>query len=60
MYNSVAPVVKPNITSIEPIHLPNTKPPIKKIGEPKPNNKHHIQQNIKKIMLNRKILPSLS
>ena len=32
------PLLKLNITIIEPIHFPKIKPPISKIGEPKPKS----------------------
>ena len=42
IYRNVAPVDKPKITRNDPSHLPNMKPPTKKIGEPKPNKRTQI------------------
>ena len=50
IYNNVAPILKPKITTIVPIHFPKIKPPIKATGEanPKNGNTHNIV-DIKKI-----------
>ena len=43
-YNMVAPILKPNTTTIVPIHFPKIKPPKSAIGDPNPKkgNTHNI------------------
>ena len=36
MYKRVAPMLKPSVVIITPIHLPKINPAIKATGEPKP------------------------
>ena len=57
----MAPVLKPKITAIVPIHGPNRKPPSNAIGEPNPKNgKTHNIVKIKKNKNNKKDVGTLS
>tara|TARA_B100002052_G_C15610652_1_gene475162 strand:+ start:391 stop:609 length:219 start_codon:yes stop_codon:yes gene_type:complete len=53
MYRKVAPVDKPNTTRKVPNHLPNMKPPVRKIGVPKPQSKTQITVIKKNIRLDK-------